>query len=363
MTDPGGRRSRGDCDVIIIGGGFAGLAAARAAAREGARVMLFEAKAEIGARLHTTGIYVREAVVADPPPERLLRKVERVRLYGPNRQTRDLDQAGYAFYTTDTAGVLRWMADEARAAGAIIHTAAPIQAGYQKGGMVEVIVGGRAITGWYLIGADGARSRVARLFGLGENTQFLSGVEREYDGLAGLDPRFLHVTLDSKLAPGYVAWAAASPSGAQIGLAVSRGRKPDVEAVIAEAEARFGLSPDQASGWRAGLIPCGGMVRPWRKDVVALVGDAAGMVSPLTAGGIRTALVYGQKLGAAAGAWFAKSGPPPHYVMAGDLPRFGVRHPLRWLMSAPPPNPLLQLAVDAAPVAAFAKRMFFTRRG
>ena len=356
-------RARGDCDVIIIGAGFAGLAAARAAAEAGARVMVFEAKAEIGARLHTTGIYVREAYEADPPPDHLLQAVETVRLYGPNRSYRDLAQDGYAFYTTDTAGVLAWMAERARAAGADVRTAAPLQAGFQRDGRVEVMVGGRAVSGWYLIGADGARSRTAQIFGLGRNTRFLAGVEREYPVLGDLDPARLHVILDSVTAPGYVAWAAANPKGAQMGLAVSQGRKPGIEPFLAEAEARFGLSASDGAEWRAGLIPCGGLVRPWEKGVVALVGDAAGMVSPLTAGGIRTALVYGEALGRAAGEWFAKGGPPPRYVMAGALPRFGVRHVLRGAMDAPPPNWALQLLVTSAPAADFAKRMFFTRRG
>jgi digeranylgeranylglycerophospholipid reductase len=364
MTDATLPNPRGDADILIIGAGFAGLAAARAAAREGARVIVLEAKAEIGGRLHTTGIYVDEAFEVDPPPAHLLRKVERVRLYGPNRAARDLSDAGYAFYTTDTGGVLRWMADEARAAGAEIHVAAPLQAGYQADGKVEVVAGGRRLTGWFLIGADGARSRTAQIFGLGQNRRFLAGVERDYAGLGTMDPNFLHVVLDSKAAPGYVAWGAASPTGAQVGLAVSQGKKPHIDAFLLEAEKLFGLEGVAATEWRAGLIPCGGIVHPWRKGVVALVGDSAGMVSPLTAGGIQTALRYGEKLGAAAGAWFTKKAPPPWYVMQGDLPRFGIRHALRWMMDAPPPNWALQLLVDAGPAAtSVAKRMFFSRRG
>lgn len=354
--------ARGDCDLIIIGGGFAGLAAARAAAKTGARVKVFEAKPEIGGRLHTTGIYVQEAFDADPPPPHLVRRVEKVRLYGPNRKARDLDEAGYAFFTTDTGGVLRWMADEARAAGAEIITGAPLSAGFQDEGRVEVVVGRRAVSGFFLIGADGARSRTAEIFGLGANVRHLSGVERDYEGYGGLDPDRLHVILDSEAAPGYVAWACANPNGAQLGLAVSQGCKPEIQTFLGEAEKRFGLDPAKAVEWRAGLIPCGGMVRPWQKGVVALLGDAAGMVSPLTAGGIQTALVYGRKLGDAAGKWLMRQGPPPRYAMAGDLPRFGVKHVLRRIMDAPPPNWALQMLVDATPAAALAKRMFFTRR-
>src|SRR5258706_4221582 len=50
---------------------------------------------------------------------------------------------------------------------------------------------------------------------------------------------------------------------------------------------------------RAGLIPCGGLVRPVAMPRALLVGDAAGLVSPVTAGGIHTVLVHGLAAGQA----------------------------------------------------------------
>ncbi len=350
-----------DCDVVVIGGGFAGLAAAREAANAGARVVLLEAKAAIGVRLHTTGIYVDEAFEADPPPAETLRKVEKVRLYGPNRKARDLAQAGYAFYTTDTQAVLESMAARARAAGADIVVEAPLQAGFQNNGRVEIVAGGKVYSTLFLIGADGARSPTSEIFGLGRNTHYLAGAERHFAHYGRMDPQFLHVFLDPGMAPGYVAWAAATPHGAQVGLAVSQHRKPIIEAALQEAQDRFGLRTEDAQEWRAGLIPCGGMVKPWYAGNVALVGDAAGMVSPLTAGGIRTALVYGAKMGRAAGLLTRRKGPPVPYAMYGDLPHFGVRHALRWAMDRPPPRWAMQAPVNAAPASVLMKRMFFTR--
>lgn len=350
-------------DVAIVGGGFAGLAAGKAAAGAGARVIVLEAKPEIGARLHTTGILVQEAYDLIRPPAEIVRKVERVRLYGPSRAHRDLAQGGYAFYTTDTAALLRWMADEARAAGAEIRTGAPFASGFQSGGRAEIVAGEEALSAWFVIGADGAKSRVREAFGLGENRRFLVGVEREYADIGRMDPAYLHVVLDSVAAPGYVAWAAAHPRGAQVGLAVSHGRKPLIDPILHEMERRFGLDRARIYERRAGLIPCGGVVRPWMRGVVALTGDAAGLVSPLTAGGIRTALHYGAELGGAAAAWVRRKGPPVDFALAGRLPKFGLRPLLRRALDAAPPNWALQLIVDAAPIASVARRVFFTRPG
>lgn len=351
------------CDVLIIGGGFAGLAAARAAAAVGAGVIVLEAKTAIGAKLHTTGIYVAEAYAADPPPDQAVRRIDKVRLYGPKGQSRDLTQTGYAFYTTDTPLALQAMADKARNAGVRIDVSAPFQAGYDDGSRVRVLAGDRLYEARYLIGADGARSKVAETFGLGRNTHFLAGVERHFDHCGRMPEDFLHVFLDPALAPGYVAWAAATPHGAQVGLAVSRGRKPLIEPVLRIVQERFGLPEADAGPWRAGLIPCGGVVKPWTRGLVALVGDAAGMVSPLTAGGIRTALVYGRQVGQAAALWLQRRGPSPAFAMEGALPRFGLRHAMRWAMDRPPPAWAMQLMVEAAPMSLVAKRMFFTRRG
>jgi len=44
-----------DADVIIIGGGPAGLSAAKSAADSGASVFLFEKNKEIGSPIHTSG--------------------------------------------------------------------------------------------------------------------------------------------------------------------------------------------------------------------------------------------------------------------------------------------------------------------
>ncbi|MGE0046205.1 MAG: hypothetical protein AB7T08_10650, partial [Hyphomonadaceae bacterium] len=80
-----------------------------------------------------------------------------------------------------------------------------------------------------------------------------------------------------------------------------------------------------------------------------------------TAGGIRTALQHGAQLGEAAAKWLKRQGPPVDYALQGILPRFGMRPLLRRALDAPPPNWALQMVVDAAPLALFARRIFFTR--
>ena len=49
-------------DCIVVGASFAGLASAWSLARRGLRVTVLEKKSDPGARLHTTGILVKDAV-------------------------------------------------------------------------------------------------------------------------------------------------------------------------------------------------------------------------------------------------------------------------------------------------------------
>lgn len=346
-------------DLAIVGAGFAGLAAARAAALRGLRVAVLEAKPAIGVRLHTTGIFVREAADAYDIPLALSKRVTRVRLYGPSRRTVDLEGPGYYFLTTDTAAVLRWLAEEALRAGAHLRTHCRLAGAIREGDLWRLQAGGEAIAARYLLGADGARSPTAEILGLSPNRRFIAGVEREYLDPGLLDPAYLHCFLDSRTAPGYIAWAAVSPIGAQIGLAVSDGRRPKIDAFTREAERMFRLDPARAKERRAGLIPCGGVVARWSREGAMLVGDAAGMVSPLTGGGIHPALSLGRRAGQAIADHLRAGAAPPEAAVAAALPAYGLKLLMRRAMDIAPPNWMIDLALSTAPMAGFARQVFF----
>lgn len=354
-----------DYDLIIVGASFAGLVAARTAAHRGLKVAVIDAKREPGARVRTTGVLVKEAIDDTDIPSSLTRKIPGVRLYAPNNRHIDLFAPGYYFLATDTPAIMRWLAREAARAGADLLFGMR----FETAGLADdaVRIGGLGLTARYLLGADGAKSRVAEVFGLGRNREFLIGMETEYEETPTVDPDFLHCFVDSALAPGYLGWVVPGVGMTQAGLAVADGpfgekRRPNYPAFLKRASTFFDLMNCEVRNRRSGPIPCGGLVHPLSTRRVLLTGDAAGLVSPLTGGGIRLAFQYGRRAGAAVANYLQDGGPDPGLVMARDYPRFGLKTWMRRLWSAAPANSVINATLFTPPMRALAEWIYFQKR-
>jgi flavin-dependent dehydrogenase len=355
-------------DLAIAGAGFAGLAAARRAAERGLKVVVLERKTEPGRPVHTTGILVKEAfdllsAQFGPIPRALWRAVPGIRLYSPSLKRTDLFSPGYEFYATATPSLLRWLAGEAERAGAEIRYSAPLQAGEQSREAVRLAAGAAAIEAAWLLGADGAKSAVAEIFELGRNRRFLVGLEAEFTGVGGVDERVLHTVLDRKLAPGYIGWVVPGCGVTQVGIAAKRADRPEFEAFLERMKRLFDFAGAEIVARRSGAIPVGGVVRPAAKGRVILIGDAAGMVSPLTAGGIFTALDFGARAAEAVADHLAGTAPDPALALPRQYPKFRAKRLLRRALDFGPPNWLVNLMLGTAPMQALARLVYFHSKG
>ncbi|MGA9795552.1 MAG: NAD(P)/FAD-dependent oxidoreductase [Rhizomicrobium sp.] len=348
-------------DTVIVGASFAGLACARTLALKGLDVLVIDSKPEPGARVRTTGIMVKEATDDYDIPAHLMRKVRGVRLYAPDDRNVSLSAPGYYFQATDTPALLRWMASEAQIAGAKFLFGAKFENAVRE--HKAVFLPSLGIRARFLIGADGARSRVAKAFGLGQNKRFLAGLEIECEPIAGIDPRFLHCFADSAIAPGYIGWVVPGHGVTQIGVAARFGKKPQLGALIERAKQLWNVSDLRVVERRSGLIPSGGPVSRIGDGRVLLIGDAAGLVSPVTGGGIHTALRFGRRAALLVSDYLCDGGPEPATAMAQEIPRYRLKRLLRRALDLAPPNAAINAFLMTKPIREFAQRLYFHRRG
>ena len=164
---------------------------------------------------------------------------------------------------------------------------------------------------------------------------FLFGLEHEYarrdDSVAGT-AALLH---RPQLAPGYIGWMLAGVGAVQVGLArrVST-RRNDIKGAMTAFLDKIAPLADFR-----GMPP---VVRARRNDPLwrhgakggrqtrLLLGDAAGMVSPVTAGGIHTALKHGLAAGHAVADFLAGRRDDPGNAFVAQYPRYRFKRALRW---------------------------------
>jgi flavin-dependent dehydrogenase len=357
-----------DWDLVVVGASFAGAACALAAAQYGLRVCVLERKADPGARLHTTGILVKEVVEQtwlQRMPPALVQRVERVRMYAPNLRSVLLAAPGYYFMTTDTPNLMRWLADELRASGVALRLRQSFTQAERDGEGWQVAGAGRTR---YLVGADGAASRVAQRTGLGRVQDTLYGIEHEYAGAQLPEGDALHCFASKRFAPGYIGWVAQNPTGVQVGLALrhdpQHARPPDLEGFLQHVGQAVGM-PGSAhpSATRAGLVPCGLAQGPTTAPGVILTGDAAGIVSPLSAGGIHSSWRHGWTVGDAVARHVRGKGPPAEAVAVRAAPTFRRKRLLRWAMDHLQADWPLDLMLHSGLVRRAAEQVYFHRRG
>lgn len=347
-------------DVIIVGAGFAGLACAKTLAGRGIKVVVLERKKRPGLGIHTTGILVKEAAQNLGLPDNLTRKISGIKLYSPALKKLSLQAPDYYFLTTDTPALMRHFSQEAEVAGAEIMYGTPYSSAFKKGN--EIFLPKENLCARYLIGADGPRSKVAEDFGLGKNQKFLLGVEAEFKNAELPDQNTFYCFLDNVQAFGYIGWVIPGVGITQVGLATTTPQKPDLDKFLERVSPLFSLQSANIIGRRGGLIPVGGTVKPFNDGNVILLGDAAGTVSPFTAGGIHTAMHYGDLLGQSIADYQEAKSPHPVKAFKKQIPKFYIKHFLRWGFERFAPNWLLDKAIGNFLFRRLAKTVFFKQK-
>lgn len=282
------------------------MAAARAAAERGSRVLVVEQNKEIGGPVRTSGGSFLSELRPLGIPERLCHPIRRLRFVGPSTEA-VFAYAEPELCVLDVRGTYQHLAERAIAAGAEIRMGTAVTGVIRDG---ERVVGARGRTPqnreveWRAgttIDATGHRSV---LMGAGFRR---FGVGAEYDLYAPeCDQGDMLLLVGSRVAPTGYAWV--FPWGRQrvrVGVGLhcgvdGAGKHPleYLDRLVGEAE-RYGvnLRGAQPVEYHHGLIPAEGLAPRLATEGLLAVGDAAGQASALVGEGIRWAIQAGELAG------------------------------------------------------------------
>ncbi|MGZ7116770.1 MAG: geranylgeranyl reductase family protein [Methanobacterium sp.] len=291
-----------ETDVLVIGAGPSGSSAAKHAALGGARVLMIEKKSEIGAPKRCAEGVSKDGLInlgIEPSSRWITSEIEGVRLVSPggidvwlNQDTVKLPEMGYV---VERKVFDKHMAMDAARAGADIMLKTLAKGLERKDDHVIVKAEKMGqeieIKAKIVIGADGPESRVGRWGGLRTATKpkdMESGAQFEMVGLEMEDPNSLEFYFGS-VAPGGYAWV--FPKGediANVGLAIisTLTDKSAYEHLVDFVKTCPTTKNATAVELNVGGDPVGGIIKKISTDNLLVVGDAAGMVNPLTGGGI-----------------------------------------------------------------------------
>jgi len=283
-------------DLVILGGGPAGSAAATTAARLGLRVLLID-KARFPRDKLCGGLFTgrargeyRRIFGRDLAPE-LFEERRAISFFLGERPMGRMENVP-PMYLTRRRDLDAHLLDLAGAAGAELRTGCRV-AEIDLGANRLTLEDGTQVGYRVLIGADGVTSAVARaLFGRAFDPATI-GFALEKEMPPEPDPVIARtVRVDFGAADWGYGWSFPKRGSTTVGVGGLQRRNPDMTARM-HAYAAL-LDQGDASGMKGHFLPFGAYRRRPGKDNVLLAGDAAGFVDPITGEGIAHALGSGR---------------------------------------------------------------------
>ena len=294
-----------ECDVLVIGAGPGGGAAALHAARAGLSVILIEDHSEIGTPVHC-GECLSDLAVANLelnlPDSVISLRVEGIRVIFPDGTEKRLSEPGYVL---EKHLFEQWIAAEAISEGATLNL------GHKLTGMTRIETDGKfagwicegkgdsfPITAKILIDASGVAGICSKLTKLNERPKVIAGIQYEMHDVP--NDGYLDFYIWPEYAKKGYLWMIPKCDGrANVGL-VSEDKKglvKDLDAFIdithfSDLEITNPPWRDSSVSIRGfgGTIPISGPHERTYSDGLMLIGDAAGFTSPLFEGGSHLAL-------------------------------------------------------------------------
>lgn len=283
-------------DAVVVGAGPAGSTTAIRLARGGARVLLVD-KARFPRDKPCGGGLTMRAVRELPvSPEPVVeQRVDRVGLR--LRYGRRFERRGRAplILMTQRLRLDHYLVEQAAAAGAEVRQGARVSEIAAAPDGVSLHVDGEPVSAEALVGADGVNGTVRRALDLGGDHVLAVALEGnvpygvvsrdQYDGLA---------EVELAIVPGGYGWIFPKWDHVNVGVGGWESYGPELRSLLAELCARHGIPAQSVESIRGHRLPLRRAGSVASRGRALLVGDAAGLVDPLTGDGMYEAFVSGR---------------------------------------------------------------------
>ena len=290
-------------DVIVAGGGPAGLAAAKTAAAEGGKVLLLELQAQIGGQTQSA-TWAPADVITPPLEESVVANLREVKLHSPHKE---LSVSGDFGSIIDRRLFDKLLAADAVASGADIWVSCPVKELLLKEGTVRGVYAeagdwAERIEGEVVVDATGARgewsSLLLRKVLKRDWKRDMLALSNEYLMANTVDIQSADLFFASYFAPLGHAWV--YPFGKRFAMVGIEGVRIHPDAALDEFIGRRALPRLEravpVSAFR-GQVPLEGPLGQTCASGIISAGGAAGQVYTISGQGIRYAVRCGELAG------------------------------------------------------------------